>query len=111
MIFLGPQQALIEMDQCDYYWRPIKGSLYKYVSRDGMIRDRNAGAIVIDDVDKLRSVLVNHRRVWIVLPQEALNSQAMSTYVSENCNIVYKIVRRRRLPVGSRRQPLSQSHA
>lgn len=67
VMFFSPEVAQVELGKCDYMWRPRRGSIFKYVSKDGRIRERNSGAVVVDNVDKLRQVIARHPRVWLVV--------------------------------------------
>ena len=89
------ETTLVENSQADYFYRPSGESLDKYISRDGKMRERNSGAIVLDSVDKLKDVMTHHNRVWLVMsPGNALfkggPSLPMREIVLKNFDLKYE---------------------
>lgn len=102
VIFFSPEVAMVEIGHCDYMWRPSHGSIFKYVGKDGVLRERNSGAVVVDNVDKLRQLTLSSQRVWIVLHPGAIGdnvatnndfsneSLIMAEFVGDNYQNVYE---------------------
>lgn len=67
LMFNSPQTALVEVGKCDYMWR-YPASIFYYIGRDGKLRNRDTGAIGVDNVDKLRHIISENRRLWVVMP-------------------------------------------
>jgi hypothetical protein len=98
LVFFSPEAALYDLGRCDYVIKPKKGSIFKYIGSDGIMRERNSGAIVIDNTDKLREVLANSNRVWIVLQTQNLTqpgtdtSGLMTRFVLNNFKVAFEPV-------------------
>jgi 4-amino-4-deoxy-L-arabinose transferase-like glycosyltransferase len=98
LVFFSPEAALYDLGRCDYVIKPKKGSIFKYMGSDGVMRERNSGAIVIDNTDKLREVLANSDRVWIVLQTQNLTEPGADTngmltkFVKDNFKVAYEPV-------------------
>jgi len=96
LIVLSPEAALFMFDRCDYMWRPKKGSVFKYIARDGIMRERNSAAIVMDNDDKLRATMANSDRVWIVAQTQNLAEKGrspsgeLSMFVMNNFKVAYE---------------------
>jgi hypothetical protein len=96
--FFTPEAALYELGRCDYMWRPKKGSIFKYLGSDGLQRERNSGAIVIDNADKLRDVLAHTNRLWLVVQTQNLAEPGKDTngfltkFVLDNFKVAYEPV-------------------
>ncbi len=89
IMFFDPQAAMVELDQCDYYYVNSLKSLYKYESADGRLRERNSGAIVVDSYGKLNTVLSENSRVWLMAIPSTRHSQSTDTFVRSNFEPVY----------------------
>jgi len=70
LVFFSPDIGTIESDQCDYFWRSVPNSIFIYRAKDGRLRERDTGAVAIDNVDKLRQVVTKNARVWLILPRK-----------------------------------------
>jgi len=98
LVFFSPEAALYDLGRCDYVMKPKKGSIFKYKGSDGIMRERNSGAIVIDNTDKLRDVLANSNRVWIVLQTQNLTEPGADTngmltkFVKDNFKVAFEPV-------------------
>ncbi len=79
VVILNPESAMVELGRCDFLWRPKRGSIFKYVGQDGEVRERNSGATVIDDLPKLKSLMAQGRRIWIVAQNANLDSSGPDT--------------------------------
>ncbi len=96
--FFTPEAALYELGRCDYMWRPKKGSIFKYIGSDGLQRERNSGAVVIDNADKLRDVLAHSNRLWLVVQTQNLAEPGKDTngfltqFVLDNFKVAYEPV-------------------
>ncbi len=94
IMYFSPEVAMVELDQCDYMWRPRRGSIFKYMGPDGRLRERNSGAIVVDNPDKLLRVLAENQRVWLVIHPGSIGipgpevSGAMAQLLQDNFQIV-----------------------
>ncbi len=96
VIFFTPEAALYELGHCDYMWRPKKGSIFKYIANDGQMRERNSAALVIDNVDKMRTVLENSNRVWLIVQTQNLAQMGkdangeLNLFVHDNFKVDYE---------------------
>lgn len=92
----SPEVAMIEIGRCDYFWRPIEGSIFKYYGKDGILRERNSAAVVIDNTDKLNRVLSDNKRVWFIISNNNLGRTSgdyngdMVRTVIDNFDIQYQ---------------------
>ena len=94
VMFTSPEIAMIELGRCDYMWRPRLGSIFKYVDAEGRLAERNSHALVVDNVDKLRRIMKQCRRIWLVVPAQSLNGESqgldgeLNRYVNANFQVV-----------------------
>jgi 4-amino-4-deoxy-L-arabinose transferase-like glycosyltransferase len=70
IVSYSPEATLVLVGKCDYFWRPLRGSIFKYRSLDGALRERNSGAVTVSDSSQLTRAMLNAKRVWIVAPTE-----------------------------------------
>ncbi|MGJ8726057.1 MAG: ArnT family glycosyltransferase [Roseibacillus sp.] len=95
-----PHAAKMEVGQADYDLAvPI---LYDFTYSDnGLLRDRNGDAEVINRVAGLQEVFAQDERVWILLNREKFRSRKRNLrweypsareelYIRENCQLVYR---------------------
>ncbi len=95
-----PHAAKMEVGQADYDLAvPI---LYDFTYSDnGLLRDRNGDAEVINRVAGLQQVFAQDERVWILLNREKFRSRKRNLrweypsareelYIRENCRLVYR---------------------
>lgn len=66
LIVVNAEASMVAFDRCDYMWRPRRGSVFKYIGKDGVARERNSAGIVIDNADRLRTIMGRKDRIWIV---------------------------------------------
>ncbi|MDE2127332.1 MAG: glycosyltransferase family 39 protein [Armatimonadetes bacterium] len=91
----NPEVAMVELDQCDYFWRPYNQAEDKYIADDGRLRERDSGAVVIDNVDKLRWVISHYPRVWLIFPPRNLSAShylpvnQLNSELSANFRVVF----------------------
>jgi 4-amino-4-deoxy-L-arabinose transferase-like glycosyltransferase len=96
IMYFSPEVAMVELNKCDYMWRPRRGSIFKYLGPDGRLRERNSGAVVVDNADKLRRVLASNQRVWLVIHPSSIGtpgpqvSGEMAQMLQDNFQIVYE---------------------
>lgn len=91
LMFFTPEVAMIEFGRCEYDYRPEGASLDKYISKDGRLRERNSGAIVIDSADKLRRIMASDRRIWLVVsPISSINAGNTGKLAMANFPVVYE---------------------
>lgn len=96
LVILSPEAAMYEFDRCDYMWRPKKGSVFKYVASNGQMRERNSGAVVLDNADKLRALMANSERIWILAQTQNLEEKGrspsgeLSMFVADNFKAAYE---------------------
>ncbi|HWD39869.1 MAG TPA: glycosyltransferase family 39 protein [Fimbriimonas sp.] len=96
IMFFSPEAAMVELGHCDYLFRPVLGSIYKYISLDGAMRERNSGALVVDNADKLSRIMAQNDRVWAVVNTRSISNPndtykgAMGQLLRDNFSIQYE---------------------
>ncbi|MDX1931848.1 MAG: glycosyltransferase family 39 protein [Capsulimonadales bacterium] len=68
VIFRSPEIAMVELGSCEYAWRPKRGSIFMYLDENRRLRERDSGAVMIDNVDKMRRAMQENERLWLVIP-------------------------------------------
>lgn len=71
-LFFATDLGTIVLNQCDYFWRPPANSVFVAYMPSGKIVERDSGAVMIDNVDKLRAAMATCNRLWVVVPQPTL---------------------------------------
>lgn len=95
-----PHAAKMEVGQADYDL--VVPILYDFTYSDnGLLRDRNGDAEVINRIGQLQEVFAQDERVWILINREKFRSRKRNLrweyptareelYIRENCRLVYR---------------------
>ncbi|MDP0491405.1 MAG: glycosyltransferase family 39 protein [Verrucomicrobiota bacterium JB023] len=95
-----PHAAKMEVGQADYDL--VVPILYDFTYSDnGLLRDRNGDAEVVNRVGKLQEVFEEDERIWILVNREKFRSRKRNLrweyptareelYIRENCRLVYR---------------------
>jgi len=67
--FFSPEAAMFDIGRCDYFYRLNSGSIYMYISKDGVVRERNSAAVFLNTTDKFIEAMSSHQRIWLEVPQ------------------------------------------
>jgi hypothetical protein len=75
----------------DYYLIQ-KGLTDEIFEKDGIMIDRRGGATIVDSIDKLRTVLNENERVWIIISDLRLRAfdAELVDFVTKNTKVVYQ---------------------
>ena len=93
IILFSPDIGSIHFNQADYFWRSVPNSIFVYRSRDGLIRERDTGAVDVDSVDKLRRIISDNPRVWLIIPRKNIttgshfNNGLLSQFTADNFQV------------------------
>ena len=75
----------------DYYLLQ-KGLTDEIFLKDGVMIDRRGGAIIVDSIDKLRTVFNEHDRAWLIISDLRMQAfePALVDFVEKNTTVVYQ---------------------
>ncbi|MFC5051542.1 ArnT family glycosyltransferase [Rubritalea spongiae] len=95
-----PHAALLELGRVDYDL--VVPILYDFTYRsEGVLRDRNGGAVVVNRLADLQKIFANEERVWVILNREKFRSRKKNIrweypgareelYIRQNCALKYR---------------------
>jgi hypothetical protein len=75
----------------DYYLMQ-KGLSDEIFKKDGIMIDRRGGAVIVDSIDKLRTIFARNRRVWIIISDLRLQAYDpdLVDFLTKNTKVVYQ---------------------
>ncbi|WP_411844702.1 glycosyltransferase family 39 protein [Roseibacillus persicicus] len=96
-----PHAAKMEVGKADYDLVVPLLHDFTYRSANGVLRDRNADAEVVNNLAKLQNVFSSGNRVWILLNREKFRSRGKNLrweypgareelFIRKNCQLVYR---------------------
>ncbi|MGJ8673370.1 glycosyltransferase family 39 protein [Rubritalea sp.] len=95
-----PHAALLELGRADYDL--VVPILYDFTYRsEGILKDRNGGAVVVNRLADLQKIFANDERVWIILNREKFRSRKKNIrweypgareelFIRQNCALKYR---------------------